>query len=182
MHRSRVASTADRPDRPQPRVPAEHHVQQRGAAFFPEYVVAPVEHRAHHRLAVVKGCTHARPLAGLSGKHEGHGRRPPRCRHVLRFRDCPQALAQRFRVPECHARPIAEVASADACRPGHVGQQGIGRRTFGPKLRVLLIEPSEIAARQIAQRRAGLSGEREQARGARRKPVFRLWRRSGRWQ
>ena len=161
---------------------SEHHVEQRGAAFFPERFVAPVEHRAHHRLACVERRAHAGPLTGLPGIDEGHPRRLARYRSFVRFGDCPQALTQRLRVVKHHSRAVAEVAPPVAGRPGHVRKQGLGRRALARKRLHLLVEPFEIASRDVAKRSPRLSRERQQARRARGKPILRARRRYGRRQ
>ena len=69
--------------------PAEHQVEQRGATFFVEHGFTPVEHSAHHRLALIQRRAHARPLAGLPGVGERHGRCPARCGLLFRLSDCP---------------------------------------------------------------------------------------------
>ena len=129
---------------------AEHYVEQRSVALFPQHGVATVEHRTHDWLALVERRTHTRPLAGLSCVDERHRRRSARCRSVVPYRNRPQPLTQGFRVTENHARPVAEMAPADAGRPSHVGEQRIGRRTLSRKRRFLLVEPSEVATRRLA--------------------------------
>ena len=106
----------------------EHHVEQRGTAVCAEYVLAPVEHRAHHRLAVVECRAHTRPLTGLSGVDERHLRGLAGWRAAIRIDDRSQPVAQRIRVLKHHTRAVVEVAPTDAGRPGHVRKQSTGRR------------------------------------------------------
>ena len=132
--------------------PAEHHVQQRGAAALRrQQRIAAVEHGAERRLARIESPAHARPLAGLPGVGERDPGSRPRRRALVPLRQRRQARPQRVRVVERQARAMAEMAAARSGRPCHVGE----------RLRVgALVEPRQIVAGQRPQRRIRLARER----------------------
>ena len=145
---------------------SEHHVQQGGATLGVQQRIASVQHRAHHRLALVEPLSHSRPLAGLPGEGEGH----PRLRLRRRTRFCAgvrlgyreQARAQRLRVPEHHAGAVGEVAAPDPCRPRQIGQRRVGCGTGAVQFRAVLVEPSQVSARHVVQRCRRLARQRQE--------------------
>ena len=142
----------------------EHHVQQGGAPSFPEHRLAAIQNRAGHRLPLVQLPSHAHPLASLSGVGERDpGRAAPRHCALGRIRDLFQPPAQGVGVAERDALAVVEVAPPDARRPCHVGQQRLRRGTGRRCLPDRFVEPRQIAAGEIPERRLRLPGERQHA-------------------
>ena len=144
--------------------PAEHHVQERGAAaFVAEQCVAAVQHRAEHGLAPIERRAHSHPLAGLPGVGERDLRRLPRSGSIACPDERKQPVAQRRRVTEHHARAMIEMASPRARRPCRVGEQRVGGASLRRELFGSFVEPGQVPFRQLANRRVRPARDRQDA-------------------
>ena len=145
----RVPKVARRPG------PAEHDVEQGGSPHLPEHLLATIQNRSRHRLALVERATHPRPLAPLAGVREGHPGRRLRLSAAGRPGHGPQRIPQGHGVAKHDPGAAVEVASARARRPRRVGKQRFRRRPSRGVLGGLFVEPRQVPAGQFAQGGAG---------------------------
>ena len=154
-------------------VAAEHHVQQRRSPLCRHDRFAPVEHHPNHRLALIQRLAHARPLGTLAGIDERRLRRRSCFRTVDAIRNRFQAGAQQLGILERHAGAVREVAAPDACRPCHVGEQGVRGGSSRRQVPDAFVEPGQVTFRGLPQRLVRFSRQRQQPCGARGEVCFR---------
>ena len=94
-----------------------------------EDLLAAIQYRSHHRLALVERLPHPDPLAALAGvseRHPGGGARPSHL--VIGGNQRFELAAQRLGIGEHHPGPMGKFAAPHPGRPGHVGEQFAPRR------------------------------------------------------
>ena len=154
--------------------PAEHNIQKREAALVRHEFVAAVQHRSHHRFALVQVEPHTGPLACLSSIGKGHLRGCPHGRGVRCRDERFQTVPERCRIVECQAGPKGEMASPDPGRPREIGKRGLLRGFAARASGRLIVEPFEIPPGQIAKRSGGLPGERQNPELSPNNPFYRV--------